>query len=69
MHADITDLRWLAKLPFDPKYCLLVVDLFTSKIYVYAMKNRSLLAKKLRLFDEHITQKTWKNALTDRFKI
>ena len=35
LHADITDLRCLEKLAVDPKYCLLLVDLFTSKIYVY----------------------------------
>ena len=34
-----------------------MVDLFTSKIYVYPMKNRSLLAKKLRLFYEDIQNK------------
>ena len=45
MHADITDLRFLAKSAVDPKYCLLIVDLFTSKIYVFPMKNRNLLAK------------------------
>ena len=33
------------------------MDLFTSKIYVYPMKNRSLLAKKLKLFYEDIKQK------------
>ena len=57
MHADIADLRFLAKSAVDPKYCLLIVDLFTSKIYVYPMKNRSLLAKKLKLFYEDIKQK------------
>ena len=57
LHADIADLRWLAKSAANPKYCLLLVDLFTSKIYVYPMKNRSLLAKKLRLFYEDISQK------------
>ena len=46
----IADLRFLAKSAAYPKYCLLLVDLFTSKIYVYPMKNRSLLAKKLELF-------------------
>ena len=29
MHADIVDLRFLAKSAVDPKYCLLIVDLFT----------------------------------------
>ena len=57
LHADIADLRQLAKSAVDPKYCLLVVDLFASKIYVYPMKNRSLLAKKLKLFYEDIKQK------------
>ena len=52
LHADIADLRFLAKSAVDPKYCLLTVDLFTSKIYVYLMKNRSLLAKKLKIFYE-----------------
>ena len=33
------------------------MDLFTSKIYVYPMKNRSLLAKKLKLFYEDIKRK------------
>ena len=39
LHADINDLRFLANSIVDPKYCLLIVDLFTSKIYVYPMKN------------------------------
>ena len=50
LHADIVDLRFLAKSAVDPKYCLLIADLFTSKIYVYPMKSRSLLAKKLIFF-------------------
>ena len=35
LHADIADLIFLAKSTVDPKHCLLIVDLFTSKIYVY----------------------------------
>ena len=58
LHADIADLRFLAKSAVDPKYCLLVVDLFTSKVYVYPMKNRSLLAKKLEVFYNDIKSKT-----------
>ena len=57
LHADIADTRFLAKSAVDPKYCLLLVDLFTSKIYIYPMKNRSLLAKKLKLFYEDINRK------------
>ena len=50
--------RFLARSVFDPKYSLSLVDLFTSKIYFYRMKNRSVLAKKLELFYEDIKQKT-----------
>ena len=57
LHADIADLRFLAKSAVDPKYCLLIVDLFTSKIYVYLIKNRSLLAKKLNLFYNDVKNK------------
>ena len=56
LHANITDLRFLAKSAVDPKHCLLIVDLFTSKIYVYSIKSRNLLAKKLNLFYKNIEQ-------------
>ena len=54
LHADIADIRFLAKSAVDPKYFFLLVDLFTSKIYVYPMKNRSLLTKKLGFFHNDI---------------
>ena len=57
VHADIADLRFFAKSAVDPKYALLVVDLFTSKTYVYPMKTRKLLAKKLKLFYYEIEPK------------
>ena len=57
IHADIADLRFFAKSAVDPKYALLVVDLFTSKTYVYPMRTRKLLAKKLKLFYEEIQPK------------
>ena len=57
LHADIADTRFLAKSAVDPKYCLLLVDLLTLKEYVYPMKNRSLLLKKLTLFYQDIDKK------------
>ena len=47
----------MAKSAVDPKYCLLVVDLFTSKVYVYPMKNRTLLAKNMEIFHNDIKSK------------
>ena len=57
LHADIADLRFLPKSAVDPKSCLLIVDLFYSKIYVYPMKNRSLLYKKMEIFYNKIQPK------------
>ena len=57
IHGDIADTRFLMKSAVDPKYCLLLVDLFTSKIYIFPIKNRSLLSKKLKSFDEEKKQK------------
>ena len=57
VHADIADLRFLEKSAVDPKYALLAVDLFTSKTYVYPMKSRKPLAKKLKLFYDEIEPK------------
>ena len=57
LYADIADTRVLAKSADDLKYCLLFVDLFNSKKYVYPTKDRSLLAKKLQLFYEDINHK------------
>ena len=57
VHVDIADLRFFAKSAVDPKYALLAVDLFTSKTYVYPMKSRKLLARKLRLFYDEIEPK------------
>ena len=57
LYADIADLRFLAKSAVDPKYCHLIADLFTSKIYVYPMKISSLLAKKMEIFYNNIQPK------------
>ena len=56
-HADIADLRFFARSAADPKYALLVVDLFTSKVFIYPMKNRKLLARKLNIFYDEINNK------------
>ena len=61
LNADIADLIFLAKSTVDPKHCLLIADLFTSKIYVYPMKNRSLLTKKLNLFYSDVKNKRTDN--------
>ena len=56
-HADIAYLQFLGKSAVDPKYALVCVDLFTSKIYVYTMRKRSSLANKLEKFYQDIQKK------------
>ena len=57
LQADIADIRFLGKLGVDPKYCLVFVDLFTSIIYTYPVKRRSLLATKMMIFYQDIAKK------------
>ena len=62
LHADIAYISFLARLAFDRfvcllKFCLLFVDLFTSKIYTYPMKKRNLLGEKMKLFYKDIEKK------------
>ena len=55
VHADVADLNSFNKSVVAPKYCLLCVDLFTSKVYTYGMKKKSQLADKLEKFYLEIT--------------
>ena len=57
MHTDVGDLRFLGKSAAGPEYCLLLVDLFTSKVYVYGMKNRPLTPLKLEKFYKKVANK------------
>ena len=57
LQADISDIRFLGKSAANPKYCLLFVDLFTSMIYTYPMKKRSVLPKKMLIFYKDILKK------------
>ena len=53
----------------DPKYCLLVGDLFTSKTYVYPMKSKNVLAKKLDLFYQDIQPKRQQIAKNENMRL
>ena len=56
-HADLAYLQFFAKSAVDPKYALLCVDLFTSKVYVYSMRTKNTLAKKMEEFYKEINSK------------
>ena len=57
LQLDIAYISFLVRLAVDPMFCLLFVDLFTSKIYTYQMKTRNLLAKQMELFYNNINKK------------
>ena len=56
-HADLAYLQFFAKSAVDPKYALVCVDLFSSKIYVYMTRKKSNLVQKMELFYKEIEQK------------
>ena len=57
LHVDMENLEFLGKSTADPKYCLLFVDLFTSKVYVHPMKSRKSVASKMDIFYREVEPK------------
>ena len=57
LQVDIVYISFLARSAVNPKFCLLFIDLFTSKIYTYPMKTRNLVAKIMELFYKDIEKK------------
>ena len=60
-HADLAYLQFFAKSAVDPKYALVCVDLFTSKVYVYTMRTKNNLPNKIEEFYKEIDSKRIKN--------
>ena len=58
LHAYVANLEFLGKSAADPKYCLVIADLFTSKTYSYPMKNKKLISLKLEKFNKDVESKT-----------
>lgn len=40
LHADVGNLKFLGKNATFPQYVLVIVDLYSSKVYTYSMKSR-----------------------------
>ena len=57
MHPDIANLEFLGKSATVPKYAFLIVDLFSSKVYVYPMQLQKQLLKYLNIFYVEIKNK------------
>ena len=50
VQADIAKLEILGKLVTTPSYALWIVDLYSSKVYVYLMNSRKKLLQRLKEF-------------------
>ena len=46
--ADVVNLEFLGKYTVDPQYCLLFVDLITSKVYTCLIKSRRFIMKRMK---------------------
>ena len=55
IHADLGNLEFLGKNSTVTKYVLLLVDLFSSKVYVYPMCIRKLILQKMKLLYDEVT--------------
>ena len=56
-HADVGNLEFLGKNATFPQYVLVLVDLFSSKIYTCPMKSRKQIRQRLEQFHEEVESK------------
>ena len=56
-HADVGNLEFLGKNATFPRYILVLVDLFSSKVYTYPMKSRKQIRQKLEQFYRDVLSK------------
>ena len=70
-HADVANLEFLGKNVTFPQYVLVLVDLFSSKVYTYPMKSRKQIRQKLEQFyrDIRSKKKKLKNEVASRPRI
>ena len=62
LHADGDNLEFLGKSATDSKYCLLFVNLFKSKVYVYPIKSRKSILNKMEIFYKKVKEKKKKRS-------
>ena len=67
IHVHVGNLEFLWKSAISPRYVLLVVDLYSSKVYVYPMSFRKLILQMLGHFYDEIKHK--RNKKTMRLQV
>ena len=67
IHADVGHLGFLGKSATTSRYVLLVVDLYSSKVYVYPMCLRKQILQKMKQFYDEVKNK--RNKKTMRLQV
>ena len=67
IHADMGNLEFLGKSATVPRFVLLVVDLYSSKVYVYPMRSKKQILQKMKQFYEIKIERNIKKAM--RFQV
>ena len=57
LHADVGNLEFLDKSATFPQYVLVIVDLYSSKVYTYSTKSRKQILQKMKLFYDEVRSK------------
>ena len=52
LYADVDNLEFWGISATDPKYRLLFIDLFTSKVYIYLIKSIKCILNKMEIFNK-----------------
>ena len=63
IHADVGNLEFLGKNATITRYVLLVVDLYSLKIYFFPMRSRKQILQKMKLFYDEIKCKRKKKPM------
>ena len=57
LHADLRNLDFLGKKDTFLQYILVIIDLYSLKVYTYSMKPRKQILQKLKLFYDQVWSK------------
>ena len=57
LHAEVGNLKFFGKNATFPQYALVIVDLYSSKVYVYLMRSRKQILQKMKLFYDEVRSK------------
>ena len=57
IHVDVANLKFLGKLATIPRYALLIVDLYSSEVYVYPMRSKKTNIATVKNVYEEINNK------------